>query len=164
MMRKKIIGVMGPGNDATKEDQSCAYELGKAIAQQGWVLLTGGRNQGVMEAANQGAKAVDGLTLGVLPTADATGISDAVDLAIFTDMGNGRNNINVLSSEVVVACGMGMGTASEVALALKNGKPVILLNSSDTAQQFFRSLHPQQVHQAESADRAIALIKSLILR
>jgi hypothetical protein len=164
MMRKTIIGVMGPGNDATKEDQSCAYELGKAIAQQGWVLLTGGRNQGVMEAANQGAKAVDGLTLGVLPTADATGISEAVDLAIFTDMGNGRNNINVLSSEVVVACGMGMGTASELALALKNGKPVILLNSSDTAQQFFRSLHPQQVHQAASADRAIALIKSLILR
>lgn len=153
---------MGPGNDATTADKNCAYELGSAIAQQGWVLLTGGRNQGVMEAANQGAKASNGLTLGILPTANETSLSEAVDLAIFTDMGNGRNNLNVLSSHVVVACGMGMGTASEVALALKNGKSIILLHSSDTAQEFFQSLNPQQVFHADSAASAIALIQSLL--
>lgn len=161
-MRKIIIGVMGPGNDATTEDKQWAYKLGSAIAQQGWVLLTGGRNQGVMDAANQGAKAANGLTLGILPTADETGLSNAVDLAVFTDMGNGRNNLNVLSSHVVVACGMGMGTASEVALALKNGKPVILLNGSSMAQEFFQSLNPQQMYRADAADSAIALIQSLL--
>ncbi|AFZ43752.1 CHP725-containing protein [Halothece sp. PCC 7418] len=153
---------MGPGNGATTADKECAYELARAIAQQGWVLLTGGRNQGVMEAANQGAKAAHGLTLGILPTADDTSISDAVDLAIFTQMGNARNNINVLSSAVVVACGMGMGTASEVALALKNGKPVILLNHSETGIQFFQSLSPQQVYCAHDADGAIKIIQSLL--
>ncbi len=153
---------MGPGNGATTEDKTCAYELGRAIAQQGWVLLTGGRNQGVMAAANQGAKAVNGLTLGILPTADEANISEAVDLAIFTDMGNGRNNINVLSSQIVVTCGMGMGTASEVALALKNGKPVILLNSSGVGIQFFQSLSPKQVYATDTVEGAIALIQSLV--
>lgn len=135
-----------------------AYQLGKQIAQQGWVLLTGGRNQGVMEAANQGAKSVAGLTLGVLPTADKRNISPGVDLAILTDMGNGRNNINVLSSEIVVACGMGLGTASEVALALKNGKSVILLQTSELAREFFQSLAGDQVSVAASVDKAIQLI------
>ncbi|NBD18833.1 MAG: cytochrome [Cyanobacteria bacterium] len=161
-MRKIIIGVMGPGNGATREDKTCAYELGYAIAQQGWVLLTGGRNQGVMAAANQGAKAANGLTLGILPTADETNISQAVDLAVFTDMGNGRNNINVLSSQVVVACGMGTGTASEIALALKNGKPVILFNSSAVGIEFFQSLSPQQVYGTDKVEGAIALIQSLL--
>lgn len=40
----------------------------------------------------------------------------------------------VLSSTVVVAVGMGPGTASEVALALKAGKPVVLLASTDEAK------------------------------
>ena len=162
VMRKIIIGVMGPGNAATTADKTYAYELGSAIAQQGWVLLTGGRQEGVMEAANQGAKASNGLTLGILPTADETNLSEAVDLAIFTDMGNGRNNLNVLSSHVVVACGMAAGTASEVALALKNGKSVILLNSSEAAQEFFQSLNSQQVFLADSVEGAIALIQSLL--
>src|SRR4028119_1144630 len=116
-MKKIIIGVMGPGEQATATDLQNAYELGKLIAQQGWVLLTGGRNVGVMDAANTGAKAANGLTVGILPTADPSGISKAIDIPIFTDMGNARNNINVLSSDVVIACGMGAGTASEVALA-----------------------------------------------
>lgn len=157
-MAQTIIGVMGPGNQAREQEMEYAYQLGKQIAQQGWVLLTGGRNQGVMEAANQGAKSVAGLTLGVLPTADKRNISPGVDLAILTDMGNGRNNINVLSSEIVVACGMGLGTASEVALALKNGKSVILLQTSDLAREFFQSLAGDQVSVADSVDKAIQLI------
>jgi len=160
-MRKVVIGVMGPGDGATEADKSCAYELGSAIAQQGWILLTGGRNQGVMAAANQGAKSADGLTVGVLPTADDSLISPDVDIAIRTDMGNGRNNINVLSSDAVVACGMGTGTASEIALALKNGKPVILLNHPDSASELFPSLSPQQVYNAESPQKAMQLLRSL---
>ncbi|MFP4692973.1 MAG: TIGR00725 family protein [Halothece sp.] len=161
-MRKTIIGVMGPGNQATDTEIKCAYELGQKIAQQGWVLLTGGRNQGVMEAASQGAKSVAGLTLGVLPTVDDSNMSSAVDLPIFTDMGNGRNNINVLSSDMVVACGMGMGTASEIALALKNGKSVILLQNPDVSIAFFQSLAEKQVSVADSVDHAISLIHHLL--
>ena len=43
-------------------------------------------------------------------------------------MGSARNTINVLTSDVIVACPGGAGTLSEIALALKHGKPVWLLN------------------------------------
>jgi uncharacterized protein (TIGR00725 family) len=87
LMRKIIIGVMGPGANATETDLQNAYKLGKLIAQSGWVLLTGGRNAGVMDAASKGAKAANGLTIGILPTNDTSAVSNAVDIAIVTDMG-----------------------------------------------------------------------------
>ncbi|MGA0200644.1 MAG: hypothetical protein ACO3NK_16290, partial [Prochlorotrichaceae cyanobacterium] len=38
-----IIGVMGPGEQARTADLDRAYHLGKRIAQEQWILLTGGR-------------------------------------------------------------------------------------------------------------------------
>ncbi|XTZ10626.1 MAG: hypothetical protein ACQZ3N_01465 [cyanobacterium endosymbiont of Rhopalodia yunnanensis] len=39
-----------------------------------------------------------------------------------TDLANARNNINVLSSDVVIASGVELGTISEGVLAIKKGK------------------------------------------
>lgn len=153
---------MGPGTDASDTNRENAYKLGELIAQEGWVLLTGGRNAGVMDAANRGAKAANGLTVGILPTADNSGISEAVDVAVITGMGSARNNINVLSSDVVIACGMSAGTASEVALALKANKPVILLSNHPETQHFFTSLSATTVFIAETVVDAIAIVKTLI--
>lgn len=155
-MRKIIIGVMGPGEQATANDLQNAYELGKFIAQKGWILLTGGRKTGVMDAASKGAKSVNGLTIGILPSANQDDVSEAVDIAIFTDMGNARNNINVLSSDMVIACGMGAGTASEIALALKNNKKVILLTNDEVSKVFFQQISPENVYLAKSVEDAIA--------
>lgn len=161
-MRKIIVGVMGPGAGATAADLQNAYELGKLIAQQTWVLLTGGRNVGVMNAASQGAKAVNGLTIGILPTDDTNAISEAVDIAIVTDMGDARNNINVLSSDVVIACGMSAGTASEVGLALKSNKKVILLNDDEESKVFFKKMSPENVYVVASAGEAITTAIELL--
>lgn len=162
MMRKPIIGVMGPGELATETDIKNAYELGKFIAQEGWILLTGGRNVGVMDAANKGAKEAGGLTIGILPSNNSKSISDAVDIAILTDLGNARNNINVLSSDVIVACGIGLGTISEIALGLKNGKLVILLNEHQESQQFFKKLAPNLTLIAVDTKQTIKLIKEIL--
>lgn len=161
-MRRIVIGVMGPGDNATAADCNHAFALGQQIAQQGWVLLTGGRNVGVMEAANRGAHAANGLTIGVLPTADTTHLSADVDLPILTDMGNARNAINVLTSHVVIACGMGAGTASEVALAIKLKKPVILLGGSAHSRSFFQELGGGQVQVVATAEEAIAIVQKLL--
>ncbi len=161
-MRKIMIGVMGPGAGASETDRKNAYELGKLIAQEGWVLLTGGRNTGVMDAANLGAKAANGLTVGILPTDSDRNISDAVDIAIITDMGSARNNINVLSSDVVIACGMGTGTASEVALALKGNKKVVLLSDNPESQLFFKSLAAENLLIAKTPSDAVEIVKKLI--
>lgn len=162
-MRKIMIGVMGPGEKATAVDVQNAYELGKLIAQEGWILLTGGRNVGVMEAASQGAKSVNGLTIGILPNHDEKGISEAVDIAIFTDMGNARNNINILSSDVVIACGMGAGTASEITLALKANKKVVLLTNDEESKVFFQKLSPENVYVVASVVDAITTTKKFLI-
>jgi len=162
MVRSPVIGVMGPGETATPEDLQIAFNLGQQIAIAQWILLTGGRNTGVMNAASRGAKSANGFTVGVLPGSSKTGISAAVDLPILTGMGSARNAINVLSSDVVVACGMGSGTASEIALAIKAQKPVVLLNVNPTGQQFFSELAPQGVQVAASVEEAIAQIKRFL--
>jgi len=153
---------MGVGEKATSNDLENAYKLGRMIAQQGWVLLTGGRKAEVMDAASQGAKSVDGLTIGILPGKDDKGISEAVDIAIFTDMGNARNNINVLSSDVIVACGMGAGTASEIALALKSDKKVILLSQEEESKIFFKKLSPDNIHIVENVEAAISKVQEIV--
>jgi uncharacterized protein (TIGR00725 family) len=160
MSRRPVIGVMGAGESASDADSSLAEELGERIAREGWVLLSGGRNAGVMAAANRGAKRVaDSLTVGILPS-ESGDVSPDVDVAVFTGMGNARNVINVLSSRVVIACGAGgAGTASEIALALKAGRPVILVIADPVAEAFFRKLGGA-LFVASSADEAVTLIKT----
>jgi predicted Rossmann-fold nucleotide-binding protein len=50
-----IVGVMGPAK-AKKKDLDNARVLGEFIARRGWVVLTGGRDLGVMDAACEGVK------------------------------------------------------------------------------------------------------------
>jgi uncharacterized protein (TIGR00725 family) len=140
-MRRPVIGVMGAG-EPRPATLDAARRLGRLIAEAGWVLLTGGRPAGVMEAASAGARSVpDSLTLGILPSGRDGPVSDEVDVAVFTGVGEARNAINVLTSDVVVACGVeGPGTASEVALALRLDRPAILLAPSPEAAAFFRTI------------------------
>jgi len=115
-----------------------------------------------MEAASKGARQAGGLTVGILPGADKRGASESVDIPIVTDMGSARNNINVLSSDVVIACGMGPGTASEIALAIKARRKVILLNDSSESKDFFRSLSGETVVVAETPRQVMEAVKKLL--
>jgi uncharacterized protein (TIGR00725 family) len=164
-MRRFIVGVMGAGEGATESDKQMAFRLGEAIARADWVLLSGGRAVGVMQEVNRGAKQIAGsLTIGILPNAKCRA-SEFVDVQIVTDMGNARNNINVLTSDVVVACGTGgVGTVSEIALAMKAGKPVILLGCEEPAKTFFRSLNAKQLFFAETPERVIEIIRNELCR
>src|SRR5260221_1564022 len=85
---KIVVGVMGPGEGASKQDQEHAFALGQLIAAHGWVLLTGGRPVGVMAAANRGAKSAGGLTVGILPSRTSTpeNTSADIDIAIPTGL------------------------------------------------------------------------------
>ena len=104
---------MGPGENATPEENELAYDLGKAIANEGWITLTGGRSFGVMDASLKGATEVGGLTIGILPGDSDKNSSEYAQIKIITSMGSGRNYISVLSSHLVVVLGMAAGTASE---------------------------------------------------
>ena len=160
MPRSPIIGVMG-GGTASPNDLEIAYQLGGLIAQNGWVLLNGGRRAGIMEASAKGAKSQGGLTVGILPDESRRGTSSFIDIPVLTGMGNARNCINVLSSDVVVACPGGAGTLSEIALALKVRRPVILLNFN--AGNAFDSYTEQGLlHHATTPEEVVELIKKLL--
>ncbi|MFZ6014460.1 MAG: TIGR00725 family protein [Bacteroidota bacterium] len=161
-MAKTIVGIMGPGENATPEENEIAFELGRAVAKEGWVVLTGGRSFGVMDAAMKGAHEEDGLTIGVLPNDNAVNASDNADIKILTGMGSGRNIINVLSSHIIVVIGMAAGTASEVALAIKANKKVILLDQDEITIRFFKNIGTYKVMVAKTVDETLRMIKDYL--
>ena len=124
--RSPIIGVMG-GSQVPEEVETLARELGRAMALEGWVVLSGGRNAGVMAAVSAGAAEAGGTVVGILPDRDLAAASPHLTIPIRTGLGDARNVINILSSDVVVALPGCAGTLSEIALAVKNGKPLFLL-------------------------------------
>ncbi|MEL6327047.1 MAG: TIGR00725 family protein [Cyanobacteria bacterium J06626_23] len=159
--RRPIIGVMGPSK-INPSMRALAYDLGYQVACHGWILLTGGRNVGVMAAASDGALAAGGLTVGVLPGEVWDQAATSVMIPIMTGMGNARNSINVLSSHVVVACGLGPGTVSEIALAIKVQRPVILLDPTPLTADFFHQLSPEGVRTADTVAAACRHVRAYL--
>jgi uncharacterized protein (TIGR00725 family) len=104
--------------------------VGRELAARGAVVVCGGLG-GVMEAACRGAKAGGGRTVGILPGIDRAAANPFVDTAIPTGLGEARNALVVRAADALIAVGGGYGTLSEIALALKAGKPVVGLDSWD---------------------------------
>ena len=160
-MRKITIGVMG-GCTADEKTMAGAREIGRLIAENGWVLITGGRPEGVMQASVTGAHEAGGLTVGVLYDDDIDNGAKGLDIVIPTGMGAARNIINVLSSDVVVACRGTGGTLSEIALALRFGRPVVLLDF-DPGQAFLEAGAPgAQWSLAEIPAQAVEQVRGFL--
>lgn len=142
--RKVIVGVMGAGDCASELDVQNARLFGAAIAQRGWVLLTGGRNCGVMAAATEAAAHAGGLTVGLLPDESGAEASPYLDLCLPTGLGSARNQLNVLACDALIICAnqMGPGTLSELALGLKAEKPVWVVGANATWVAALKQLQP----------------------
>jgi uncharacterized protein (TIGR00725 family) len=139
--RLPVVGVLGSGSAAHQER---AQRLGRWLASQGVHLLTGGGG-GVMSTVSRAFSEVPnrrGLVIGIIPGGTQWQAPEPrpgypnpwVEMAVFTHLhlsGHSgtdpmsRNHINVLSSNVLVALPGGAGTASEVSLALRYGRPLI---------------------------------------
>jgi uncharacterized protein (TIGR00725 family) len=149
------------GGSASASDSQSAYQLGALIAKQGWLLLNGGRNAGIMEASAMGAMDHGGITIGILPDDTDHRASSYIQIPVLTGMGDARNYINVLTSNIVVACCGGAGTISEIALALKNNKHVILMNF-DTGTIFDEYRSKGLLFSVNTPDEVIEKIQGLI--
>jgi uncharacterized protein (TIGR00725 family) len=121
--RRRLVAVCGESDPQTSL-KNLAFELGRGIAQRDAVLICGGLT-GVMEHAARGARSAGGLTIGLLPGDDTNEANPYIDVAIATSLGHGRNAILALTADGIVALGGGLGTLSEIALALRNGRPTI---------------------------------------
>lgn len=145
-----VVGGSAAGADAC----GAAEEIGRALAEGGAVVVCGGRG-GVMEAACRGAKSAGGTTVGILPGDDRSAANPFVDVALPTGMGEGRNVLVVRAADALVAVGGGFGTLSEIALALRVGKPVVGLHTWDVSGDVVRAATP-----AEAAATALRLASS----
>jgi uncharacterized protein (TIGR00725 family) len=160
--RQPVIAVSGPGETATETDREHARALGVAIARSGWVLATGGRDLGVMDAASHGARDAGGLVIGILPGIDSLGASNALSVAIVTGLADARNNVLVLTGDVVVVCGMSPGTASELGLALRASKPLVLLAPSPETRAFVERIAAGRCITVDTVDDVVAAIGRLL--
>src|SRR3954447_8997654 len=124
---RPYVAVVGAG-EATTEEQRTAEGVGRLLAEAGAVLVCGGLG-GVMEAACRGAKRAGGTTLRILPGPERAAANEHVDIAVATGMGEMRNALVARSADALIAVGGEFGTLSEIALALKAGKPVVALGS-----------------------------------
>lgn len=120
------IGVIGPGDDATEAHVQAARQVGRLLASDGHMIVTGGLG-GVMEAACQGAREAGGVTVGLLPGLRRQDGNEHLTVAIPTGLGELRNGLVVRASDAVIAVGGSWGTLSEIALAVRTGVPVISL-------------------------------------
>ena len=149
---KTVIGVMGAGAElATQHDIRVAYQIGRTVAKSGAVLLSGGMS-GVMEASCRGAKDCGGMVVAIGPTNNKTKLNRFVDIALLTGMAGGRNYINILSSDIVIAVGVhSPGTLSEIAFALQLERPLIVVGGSQKMRAHISQLGKGAVKFANSA-------------
>jgi uncharacterized protein (TIGR00725 family) len=120
LARLKQVAVIGAGN-CTAEEYQAAERVGGLLADHQVILCCGGLG-GVMEAAAKGAYAQGGTTVGIIPGISGENIYSKI--VIRTGMGYARNIILVQSADAVIAIGGSYGTLSEIAAALKMGKPL----------------------------------------
>ena len=129
MVKKRQILVIGHNtNGCTPEHEKIAYDVGVEIAKSDSVLITGGLG-GVMTASAHGAKDVGGLTVGIIPQADASEANEFCDVVIPTGMGFTRDFLNALSADGVIIVGGGSGTLSETCAAYMNKKPMVAIRN-----------------------------------
>jgi hypothetical protein len=123
------MNIAGVGESACAAQASkLAETVGALLAERGATIVCGGLG-GVMEAVCRGAKSKGGLTIGILPGADASTANPWIDIPIPTGMGEARNAVVARSAQALIAIGGGYGTLSEIAYALKSSIPIIGFNT-----------------------------------
>lgn len=152
LMGKKQIGVIGAGSCGS-EIRALAETVGREVAKRGGFLLCGGLG-GVMEAAAYGAKQEGGITLGILPGTLRKEANPWIDIAVLSGMEQARNALIAQSSDALIAVNGEYGTLSEIALGLKMGKPVVVLESKWEIEGSYRAKNPE-----EAVELAFRLIK-----
>jgi uncharacterized protein (TIGR00725 family) len=145
------IGVIGAA-DCSPAGAALAHEVGSLLAQRGAVLVCGGLG-GVMESAARGAKEAGGSTVGILPGVEVREANPYIDIKIVTGLSHARNILVVRSSAALIAIEGGYGTLSEIAIALKLGKPVVGLNTWNVDPNII-----QVKTAAEAVEKALKLI------
>jgi uncharacterized protein (TIGR00725 family) len=129
------VAVVGhAGRCIGPHDLRIAFELGVALAKEGFDIICGGEG-GVMEYVCRGAKTVSKTetntkTIGLLRGNNGVGANPYLDVMLPFGQGDARNVNIAMSCHGMVAVGGGAGTLSEISHAWNAGRLVIGFNVS----------------------------------
>jgi len=125
---RQPVSVVGP-REATDGQLACARRVGQLLGSLRVPALCGGKN-GVMAAVSEGVSECGGIVVGLLPEEDTQLANPYLTVAIPTGLGITRNALIARAARIMVAIGGGLGTTSEMALALQWGKPVLAIHGA----------------------------------
>ena len=141
-MNYKIAVSGSANNNCSRGTFKKAYEVGRQIALQGAVLITGA-TIGVPEWATRGAKSVGGVSIGLSPAVSKQAHMHTyhlptryMDLIIYTGFDyTGRNMLMTRSSDaVIIICGR-IGTLNEFTTAFEDKRVVGILTGTGGVEQ-----------------------------
>lgn len=146
MTGTRYVAVVGSG---TPSGELCekAREVGRLVAEGGATVVCGGLS-GVMEAAARGATEAGGTAIGILPDQDRREQNEYLTYSVATGVGQARNLAVVCSADVVIAVGGEYGTLSEIGLARKVGRPVVVLEGWDLGEHVIAASSPREAVEA----------------
>jgi uncharacterized protein (TIGR00725 family) len=142
----RYVAVVGSGT-ASGELYEKARAVGRLVAERGAIAVCGGLS-GVMEAAARGATEAGGTAVGILPDEDRRRQNEYLTFSVATGMGQARNLAVVCSGDVVIAVGGEYGTLSEIGLARKVGRPVVVLDGWDLREHVTVAGSPEEAVEA----------------
>ena len=92
--------------------------------------------------------------MGLLPGSDRADGNPYLSVALPTGIGELRNGLIVRVCDAVIAIGGSWGTLSEIALAMRTGKPTIVISGWTVDDPI--DGRTMDLHQAISAEQAVA--------
>jgi len=159
---KPQISVIGYDSRlCTEGAYDAAYRVGRALAKKGAILINGGLG-GVMEAASKGASEAGGLSIGIIPTDDASLANRYCGVVVPSGFGFARNFLVVNAADALIIVGGGAGTLTEAAAAYGKGKPLIAVKGTggvadEWAGRYFDGRKTVKVMSAGTAEKAVTL-------
>jgi predicted Rossmann-fold nucleotide-binding protein len=116
----KQIAVIG-SSECTTDIYNDAIKIGKLIAKKGHILITGGR--------------------GGIPSINKSEANRYCDIVLPTGIGEMRNFLIIRSADIVIAIDGGYGTLSEISIAKKMDKKLLIYKPSYMVSAICDNIH-----------------------
>lgn len=142
------VSVIGSG----ERYEPAAAEVGRLLAERGCVVVTGGLGE-VMAAAHRGAKDAGGTTIAIVPGERRDDANPWADHVVVTGVGHARNLAVAATGDAVIAVGGSWGTLAEIGLAMRLGRPVVILEGGPAVEGVPRAATP-----AAAVEQALAAL------
>ena len=174
-MPRSLIAVVGDTRiKRGSEKWKVAWELGKRLTDEGYLIVTGGLGdlpKALAEGARSSSRYREGCLIALLPGFDPRVARAEVDVPIATGLDQARNML-VANSDAVIAVGGGAGTLSEIAFAWSLKRLVLgyrmdgwsgkLAGTRIDSRSRYPNLPDDQVYPVDNADEVIRYLAELL--